>query len=44
MAAIAARMRLLEGNAIELMQQWRGEPPQVIYLDPMFRTATRARW
>ncbi len=27
---------LLEGNAIELMQQWRGEPPQVIYLDPMF--------
>jgi len=35
-AAIAARMRLLEGNAIDLMQQWRGEPPQVIYLDPMF--------
>ncbi len=27
---------LLEGNAIELMQQWRDEPPQVIYLDPMF--------
>ena len=26
-AAIAARMRLLEGNAIELMQRWRGEPP-----------------
>lgn len=35
-AAIAAQMRLLTGNAIELMQQWQGEPPQVIYLDPMF--------
>ncbi len=35
-APIAARMRLLCGNAIELMQQWQGEAPQVIYLDPMF--------
>ncbi|MGL4317178.1 MAG: class I SAM-dependent methyltransferase [Pseudomonas sp.] len=35
-AAIAAQMRLLTGNAIELMGQWQGEPPQVIYLDPMF--------
>jgi 16S rRNA (guanine1516-N2)-methyltransferase len=35
-APIAARMRLLTGNAIELMRQWQGEPPQVIYLDPMF--------
>ncbi|MDE1166015.1 MAG: class I SAM-dependent methyltransferase [Pseudomonas sp.] len=34
--AIVARMRLLTGNAIELMQAWVGEPPQVIYLDPMF--------
>lgn len=33
---IVARMRLLHGNAIELMSQWQGEPPQVIYLDPMF--------
>lgn len=33
---IAAQMRLLSGNAIELMGQWQGEPPQVIYLDPMF--------
>ena len=35
-APIAARMRLLNGNAIELMQHWQGEPPQVVYLDPMF--------
>ncbi|MGV8843330.1 MAG: class I SAM-dependent methyltransferase [Pseudomonas sp.] len=33
---IAAQMRLLTGNAIELMNAWSGEPPQVIYLDPMF--------
>lgn len=35
-AAISAHMRLLCGNAIELMSDWQGEPPQVIYLDPMF--------
>ncbi|VXC75951.1 Ribosomal RNA small subunit methyltransferase J [Pseudomonas sp. 8Z] len=35
-APIAARMHLLNGNAIELMQGWAGEAPQVIYLDPMF--------
>ena len=35
-APIIARMQLQQGNSIELMQQWRGEPPQVIYLDPMF--------
>lgn len=34
--AIVARMRLLKGNSIEVMQQWQGDPPQVIYLDPMF--------
>jgi len=34
--AIAARMTLLKGNAIELMTQWLGEAPQIIYLDPMF--------
>ncbi|QLC74141.1 class I SAM-dependent methyltransferase [Pseudomonas sp. LPB0260] len=33
---IVARMRLLAGNAIELMGAWEDEPPQVIYLDPMF--------
>lgn len=33
---IAARMRLIQGNAIALMRNWQGEPPQVIYLDPMF--------
>ena len=35
-APIVAHMYLLTGNAIELMRQWQGEPPQVIYLDPMF--------
>ncbi|HWD33711.1 class I SAM-dependent methyltransferase [Pseudomonas caricapapayae] len=33
---IVARMQLLTGNAIERMRNWQGEPPQVIYLDPMF--------
>ncbi|HSG21654.1 MAG TPA: class I SAM-dependent methyltransferase [Azonexus sp.] len=35
-APIVARMRLLCGNAIALMDAWEDEPPQVIYLDPMF--------
>lgn len=35
-AAIVARMPLLEGNAIELMNNWQADSPQVIYLDPMF--------
>lgn len=33
---IVAQMRVLHGNAIDLMRVWAGEPPQVIYLDPMF--------
>jgi 16S rRNA (guanine1516-N2)-methyltransferase len=35
-AAIVERMRLICGNAVALMQAWTGDPPQVIYLDPMF--------
>lgn len=35
-APIIQRMQLIEGNAIELMQQWQQQIPQVIYLDPMF--------
>lgn len=35
-APIVARMRLIGGNAIDLMSTWRDEAPQVIYLDPMF--------
>jgi 16S rRNA (guanine1516-N2)-methyltransferase len=35
-APIVARMKLLKGNSIEVMRNWEGEPPQVIYLDPMF--------
>ena len=35
-AAIVERMHLMCGNAITLMQAWETEPPQVIYLDPMF--------
>ncbi len=33
---IVQRMRLRQGNAIDLMRHWQDEPPQVIYLDPMF--------
>ncbi|MCE1182264.1 MAG: class I SAM-dependent methyltransferase [Rhodocyclales bacterium] len=33
---IIERMHFQPGNAIELMQNWPGEAPQVIYLDPMF--------
>ncbi len=33
---IIRRMHLHTGNAIKLMQHWEEEPPQVIYLDPMF--------
>jgi 16S rRNA (guanine1516-N2)-methyltransferase len=29
-------MRLISGNAIDLMRAWSEEAPQVIYLDPMF--------
>ena len=35
-ASIVANMQLHCGNAIELMAAWTDEPPQVIYLDPMF--------
>ncbi len=35
-ATIIARMRLIQGDAIALMQLWADEAPQVIYLDPMF--------
>ena len=35
-AEIVARMRLLPGDAIELMASWSGPVPQVIHLDPMF--------
>ncbi len=35
-APIAARMRLIDGDAIALMRAWHDEAPQVIYLDPMF--------
>ncbi len=35
-AEIAARMTLLEGDAITLLGRWRKTPPEVIYLDPMY--------
>jgi len=35
-AAIIQRMSLASGNASELMAHWKGEQPDVIYLDPMF--------
>ncbi|PYD16979.1 MULTISPECIES: class I SAM-dependent methyltransferase [Pseudomonas syringae group] len=34
--SIIVRMRLLTGNSIDIIRAWTGEPPQVIYLDPMF--------
>lgn len=33
---IVRRMDLRRGNSIDLMAGWAEEPPQVIYLDPMF--------
>lgn len=33
---IIERMQLRPGNAIQLMNDWEGQPPQVIYVDPMF--------
>lgn len=35
-AEVTARMRLLHTDAIDAMQAWQGEVPQVIHLDPMF--------
>lgn len=35
-APIVARMRLICGNAVEILQTWAETPPQVVYLDPMF--------
>lgn len=35
-APIVARMQLLQGDAIALMQAWQQEVPEVIHLDPMF--------
>ncbi len=35
-APLVARMHLLVGDAIGLMRDWEGEPPQVVHLDPMF--------
>lgn len=33
---IAARMQLLQADAIAAMRDWQGATPQVIHLDPMF--------
>lgn len=33
---IIERMHFRPGDAIQLMRAWEGDPPQVIYLDPMF--------
>jgi 16S rRNA (guanine1516-N2)-methyltransferase len=35
-AWIGQRMRLLAGSAAAQMDAWQGEPPQVVYLDPMY--------
>lgn len=31
-----AQMHLICANAIDVLRAWNGDPPQVIYLDPMF--------
>ena len=41
-APIVQRMRLLRGNAVEIMRGWREIPPQVVYLDPMFPLRTKS--
>lgn len=33
---LPARMQLFHGVAVDLLQDWQGEKPDVIYLDPMF--------
>ncbi|MBP7548592.1 MAG: class I SAM-dependent methyltransferase, partial [Corallincola sp.] len=35
-AVIASRMQLLHGAALATLNSWQGEPPAVVYLDPMF--------
>ncbi|MEM6988361.1 MAG: class I SAM-dependent methyltransferase, partial [Pseudomonadota bacterium] len=35
-ADIIARMALIEGDAIDLLQHWRQPLPDVVYLDPMY--------
>ncbi len=35
-AEVIGRMQLLQGDAIDRMQRWQQEQPQVIHLDPMF--------
>lgn len=34
--AVARSMRVVCGDAITWLRAWEGEPPEVIYLDPMF--------
>lgn len=43
-APIVARMRLLKGNSIEVMRNWEGEPPQVIYPTRCSRIVRKRRW
>jgi len=33
---VAARMQLMQGNSIDIMQHWQGPSVQAVYLDPMF--------
>lgn len=42
--SIVARMHLLTGNSIEIIRGWTAEPPQVIYLDPMFPHREKTLW
>lgn len=42
-AAIVAQITLRQGNAIELMQSWQGQPPQVIIWTRCFLCVTKVR-
>ena len=44
LAAIASRMRLRQGDAIQWMRGWAEAVPQVIYLDPMFPHRDKTSW
>ena len=36
LAGIMARLRLITGDSLEVLRTWQDEPPEVIYLDPMY--------
>ncbi len=35
-AKAAGRCRVISGDSVQIMQGWRGEAPDIVYLDPMY--------